>query len=201
MAINAVQERAASLMESSTRYRFEPAQSRFEVQAFATGLLAFLGHNPRFAVLRFSGALEFPDGEIGRMQVALSIPAGVLAVADGATADHRSEIESRMQAEVLNSAAFPEIEYHAGATKCQRLGEPGRYRIMLVGELSLRGVAHPHGLEVELAIYSDQLRLRGETSLFMSNYSIPPVTALAGTIRIGDEVKLAFDLAARTEPS
>jgi polyisoprenoid-binding protein YceI len=200
MATNPVMEPAAKLPEPATRYRFEPAQSRFTVQAFAGGLLSFLGHSPRFTVRGFAGSVEFPDDEIDRMRLELSIPSGGLAMDDAAEAEHRLEIESRMKAEVLEAAAFPEIEYQAGATKSQRLGNPGRYRVMLVGSLSLRGVGRPHGLEVELAVYSDQLRLRGETSLRMSDYSIAPISTLGGMIRIQDEVKLAFDLAARPEP-
>ncbi len=49
----------------TARYRLDPGQSRFTVQAFATGLLSFLGHSPTFAVRDFAGAVRF-DGGRGR---------------------------------------------------------------------------------------------------------------------------------------
>ena len=44
-----------------TRYRLDPGQSRFTVQAFATGMLSFLAHSPTFAVRAFRGDVEI-DG-------------------------------------------------------------------------------------------------------------------------------------------
>ena len=41
------------------RYRLDPAHSRFTVQAFAAGMLSFLGHNPTFAVRDFQGEVRF----------------------------------------------------------------------------------------------------------------------------------------------
>ena len=41
----------------TTRYRIDPGQSRFTVQAFSAGVLSFLGHSPTFAVRNFAGEL------------------------------------------------------------------------------------------------------------------------------------------------
>jgi hypothetical protein len=71
----------------------------------------------------------------------------------------------------------------------------------LDGTLALHGTARPHRVGVELAMFADGLRLRGETGLRMSDFAIRPVTALGGTIRLTDEVRLAFDLAAIPEAS
>jgi hypothetical protein len=34
----------------AVHYRLNPGESRFTVQAFASGLLSFLGHSPTFAI-------------------------------------------------------------------------------------------------------------------------------------------------------
>lgn len=65
----------------------------------------------------------------------------------------------------------------------------------------LRGVSRPHRLAAELTMFQDGLRLRGDTTVRMSAFGILPVTALAGAVRLEDEVKLSFDLAARPEGS
>ena len=53
----------------------------------------------------------------------------------------------------------------------------------------------------ELQVFDDGLRLRGECPLRLSDYRIRPVTALGGTIRLKDELKLSFDLVGLPEGS
>ena len=40
-------------------YVLDPGVSRFTARAFATGLLASLGHNPSFAIRQFAGEAKF----------------------------------------------------------------------------------------------------------------------------------------------
>jgi polyisoprenoid-binding protein YceI len=184
----------------TTRYRFDPEHSRFTVQAFAAGLLSFLGHSPTFAARDFGGRVEFPDDVITRLRLELTVGARSLTVAgEVKPTDHR-EIEDRMRGEVLEVARFPEITFEADAAATEKLA-PGRYRVTLDGTLTLHGVTRPHQMGAELAVFADGLRLRGETGLRMSDFAIRPVTALGGTIRLKDEVALAFDLAAIPEAS
>jgi polyisoprenoid-binding protein YceI len=184
----------------TTRYLFDPGHSRFTAQAFATGLLSFLGHSPTFAVRDYAGAVEFPDDLVANLRLELTVGAGALSVTDDVKPADRREIEDRMRAEVLETAAFPEITFRAAAAETERLA-PGRYRMALDGTLALHGVARPHRVGVELVMFADGLRLRGETAVRTSEYGIRPVTALGGTIRLQDEVRLAFDVVALPEAS
>jgi polyisoprenoid-binding protein YceI len=179
-----------------TRYQFEPKHSQFTVQAFATGLLSFMGHNPTIAIRDFDGVVTFEDEQIAKMPLELRVRAGSLEVTDAVKSSDRSEIEGRMRSDVLETASFPEIEYRATAAKTERIGN-GHYRVALDGKLVLRGLSHPHRSQVELTIFKDGIRLKGGTGLGMSDYGIQPVTALGGTIRLKDEVMLSFDLGAR----
>ena len=52
-------------------YRLDPTQSRFTVQAFATGLLSMLGHNPTFAARDFRGEMRFSGAELDGMLLEL----------------------------------------------------------------------------------------------------------------------------------
>jgi polyisoprenoid-binding protein YceI len=182
----------------TTRYRLDPARSRFTAHAVAAGVLSFLGHSPTFAVREFGGVVEFPDDLVANLRLELAVRAGGLAAADDVKPADRSEIEGRMRAEVLEAAAFPEIAFRAAAATTEKLG-PGRYRMVLDGTLALHGVGRPYRTEAELAMVPDGLRLRGEAGVRMSEFGIRPVTALGGTIRLKDEVHLAFDLAAAPE--
>lgn len=182
------------------RYRFDNRHGRFTVQTFATGMLSFLGHNPTFAVNQFAGTVDFPDGQIARMLLELTIQAGSLSVLGEVKPTDRVEIEGRMRSEVLETPTFPEIVFRAVATSSDRVAQ-GHYRVVLDGTLSLHGVARPYPMNGELLIFGDGIQIRGATRVRMSDHGIRPVTALGGAIRLKDEVTLSFDLLAPPEAS
>jgi polyisoprenoid-binding protein YceI len=180
------------------RYRFDQELSHFRVQAFATGLLAFLGHNPTFAVRRFRGFLDIVDGRLEGIRVKLAVKADSLVLVDALAPGERAEIEETMRRDVLETTVYPEIAFQAVDVKAGTIS-PGRYRLPLVGRLTLHGITRPHRLEAQLLVFEDGVRLHGNTSLRLSDYRIRPVTALGGAIKLKDELSLSFDLAALTE--
>jgi polyisoprenoid-binding protein YceI len=184
----------------TTRYRFDPGQSRFTVQAFAAGMLSFLAHSPTFAVRDFAGTVAFDGGTVKGMRLEMTVSAGGLDLLDDVRAADRTEIEDTMRRDVLATAAHPEIAFEAVPASVENLAR-GRYRLRMDGRLSLRGVTRPHPLGAELLVFDDGIRLQGETALRLSDYRIRPVTALGGTIKLKDELKLSFDIAALPEGS
>ncbi len=182
-----------------TRYRFDPGQSRFTVQAFAAGMLSFLGHSPTFAVHDFGGRLTVEGGAAGR-GLELLVRADTLTLLDQVSAADRREIEGTMRRDVLETARYPQIFYEAAKVAAD-LVSPGHYRLRIGGRLVLHGVTRPQPLAAVLLVFDDGIRLQGETPLRLSEYRIRPVTALAGTIRLQDEVKLSFDISGLPEES
>jgi polyisoprenoid-binding protein YceI len=179
----------------STVYRFDPGQSRFTVQAFATGLLSFMGHSPAFAVRDFSGTVAFDAGRVGGMRLDLNVRADSLALTGEFRSADREEIERTMRREVLETADYPQIRYEAMAVSSET-SSPGRYCVRLDGRLSLHGVTLEHPAEAELTVFDDGLRLSGTSVVRLSGHRIRPVTALGGTIRLKDELRVTYDLAA-----
>jgi len=184
------------------RYLFDPARSRFTVQAFATGMLSAFAHSPTFAVRAFRGELGFETGGPVPQHLAidLAIPAAALELQDRVSPSDRREIHDRMRTEVLDQSAHSEIRYRAADVPCEPL-DRGRYRLRVDGTLSLRGVTSPQPVDAELEIFEDGIRLSGGCSLPLSRYRIRPVTALGGTIRLKDELTLSFALVAWPEGS
>jgi polyisoprenoid-binding protein YceI len=178
-----------------SHYKLDPGGSRFEAQAFATGALSFLGHSPTFSVGTFQGDLVLEEGEFKAIN--LNVDAGSLRLEDRVKESDREEIERRMRDDVLETTAFPEIAFQANAIAVDEVA-PGRYRLRIVGRMSLHGVTRPHRIEADL-LMSEGFRLRGNTTLRMHDYGIKPVTALGGTIRLKDEVSLSFDFAGKKE--
>jgi polyisoprenoid-binding protein YceI len=177
----------------SARYVFDKAAGTFTAQAFKTGLLSPFGHSPTFAVRDHSGEARFGAGGLADLHLELTIVADSLSLLDRVSDADRREIENRMRVEVLETQSFPEIRYQADRLSDERIAA-GRYRLRIGGPLSLHGASRPHQIDVELTVYDDALQIRGETSVRLSDYQIRPVSALAGAIKLKDEVRLAFDL-------
>lgn len=176
------------------RYWIDASRSRFTVQAFAAGLLSALGHSPTFAVREFGGEVRL-GATAQSLELDLTVSPGSLDLQDTVKDADRREIEARMWNEVLETAAFREIQYRGRATWAETIGQ-GRYRLMIGGDLTLHGAVGPYQTDAELIVFADGLRLGGNGMLRMSEFGIRPVTALGGTIKLKDELRLMFDLAA-----
>jgi polyisoprenoid-binding protein YceI len=176
-------------------YQFDPGRSRFTVQAFAGGLLSFAAHSPNFVVRDFSGAMWFAPGTLEGAGIEMTIRADALELIDDVRPADRQEIEDRMRNEVLETARYPEIHFRSETVAAGHVSG-NRYRLCIDGQLSLHGTANRLGTDAELLGYEDGVRLSGQFGLRLSDYGVRPVTALGGTIRLKDEIRVAFDLAA-----
>ena len=77
-------------------------RSRFTVQAFATGILSAMGHNPTIGIRTFSGEVEFNAGRSrSRRFPPHDSSHHRLAVQDDISDKDRREIERVMNSEVL----------------------------------------------------------------------------------------------------
>lgn len=184
----------------SARYVFNKSsnQSIFTVQAFKTGLLSTFGHSPTFAVRDYSGEARFGEGGLASFAIELSIVADSLSLLDQVGDADRREIESRMRDDVLETKSFPEISYQAERLADDRISA-GRYRVRIGGPLSIHGVTRPHKVDVDLTVFDDAIQLRGDCAVRLSDFQIKPVGALAGAIKLKDELRIAFDLFAAKE--
>lgn len=180
-------------------YRIEPGRSRFTVQAFAAGILSAFAHSPTFAVRDFGGEVRL-GSTAQSLELDLTVVPGSLDLQDSVKDSDRRDIEARMWNDVLETASFREIVFQGRATWAETIGQ-GRYRLTIGGDLALHGAVRPYRTDAELVVFSDGLRLGGAGVLRMSEFGIGPVTALGGTIKLKDELRLAFDLAALPVPS
>jgi polyisoprenoid-binding protein YceI len=175
------------------RYLIISEQSRLTVQAFAKGFLSAFGHSPTLAVRALAGEVEFDADSLDASSVRLSILAESLTVIDSLSDSDRRDIERKTREEVLAVARFPEIFFQTASVKTQRTAE-GYYRVLLNGELSLRGLTSPQIVEANVMMVQNCLRTRGKTTLRQSDYRIEPVSALGGAIKLKDELEIAFDI-------
>lgn len=180
------------------RYLIDAGISRFTLRAFATGLLSALGHSPTIAISDFEGEIRLGADSLDGASLRLKIKADSLSVQDQISDKDRREMEGQMKELVLATSRFPEILYECASVTGNWPSE-GQALVVLNGTLSLRGITRPALISARLTIMGSLLRASGEFAISQSAFEIPPVSAVGGTLRVKDEVKFTFDIAARKQ--
>ncbi len=180
------------------RFRVDPQASKLTVRAFAGGALSAMGHNPTFAVRDFSGEVEFDADAPASSSLRLVVKASTLALTDNVSDKDRQEIERATRDEVLEVAKFPEITYDCPGSKVTAAGAT---QLTLAGELTLHGGTRTQTVRVRVFPMGATLRGQGEASVRLSEYGIRPVSVAGGMLKVKDEVKLTYDIVARSQPA
>ena len=183
---------------TTVHYIIETKGSTFNAKAFAAGLLSALGHNPTIALPDFEGEIFLNPEAVDQSSFRIVINSALLNVTDDISEKDREEINSRMHDEVLESSSFPEIVYQCSRLSASKTGE-GQYWVTLNGELTLHGVSRKQPVSARVSVNGDVLRAAGDFSLRQSDFEIRPVSAVGGTIKLKDELKLSFDISARKQ--
>jgi polyisoprenoid-binding protein YceI len=92
----------------------------------------------------------------------------------------------------MNAEKHPTITFRLTSY----MAEPknGAYAAKIGGMLTVNGVDHAVMLDATITGEPAALQAVGTTKFKMTDFGIKPVTALMGTIRTGDEVKITFDV-------
>jgi len=182
-------------------YKADTSQSKFTVQAFATGLLSGFGHNPTIAIRDFTAEIRFVPETFANAAFRLEVRADSLTVIDDVKEKDRLEIEETMHRQVLETATYPDIVFQSTSVTVTRV-VPGRYKARIIGDLTLHGVTRAGlWLQAQLMISEDQLRAQGDFILKQSDFKIKPVSVAAGALKLKDELKFNFDIVTRRESS
>ena len=139
-----------------------------------------------------------PSASLQGASIRISIPSDSLEVADDVSQKDRTEIESRMRQEDLETSSYPEIVFESSQISPTVLAE-NLYAVSVTGNLTLHGVTRAETITAQVTIAGDALRAFGECSIQQSNYGIRLVFVAAGALKVKDEVKLTFDLSARKQ--
>jgi polyisoprenoid-binding protein YceI len=180
---------------SVVRYRIDASRSRFTVQGAAEGMLSMFGHNPLLAICGFGGDVRCDPGTLESASLLILVQANSLAVVNKVSDKDRREMERGMREDVLEVARFPEIVFMSTGVSARPTAE-GQYQARIDGNLSLHGVTRSLQINAGVTVNGSSLRAQGEFSLRQSDYQIKPVSAVGGTLKVKDELKLAFDIVA-----
>jgi polyisoprenoid-binding protein YceI len=184
--------------EGLAHFIIDAKASRFTVQAFASGILSAMGHNPKIGIRTFSGEVDFNPETIEGGAFRLKVQSASLAVQDDISEKDRREMERLMKEDVLEVPRYPEIGYEATTIAISRV-DGSLYTATLNGNLSLHGVTRSQPIVARIATFGEMLRASGDFTLRQSDYQIKPVSVAGGALKLKDEVKFSFEMVARKQ--
>ena len=179
----------------AVQYKIDASESRFMVKASKDGLLSVLAHDHNIAIRDISGVAQFTPGPISPASLQLTIKSESLAVTDKVSASDRQKIEKTMREEVLEIAKHPEIVFKSTKIDIDKSAD-GQFQAKIWGELTLHGVTRSGLISATVTMSDNGLHAKGGFPLRQSDYSIKPVSAGGGTIKVKDELRFTFDIVA-----
>jgi polyisoprenoid-binding protein YceI len=180
------------------RYVIDGRARRFTVRAFATGLLAKMGHNPTIGIRDLSGELTFNPDQLEAGSFRIVIKSASLSVQDDISSKDLREMERLMNQEVLETEKFPEILYEASAISVTKMADM-LYSAALNGSLTMHGVTRSQPIVTRVALLGSMLRASGDFSLNQTDYNIKLVSVAGGALKLKDELSFSFEIVARKQ--
>lgn len=181
----------APTTESVVHYSMEPRASQFTVQAFASGLIPALAHSPKIAIRDWKVDVSFVPETLPDAKLRAVVKAASLDVLDDLRESDRRELHRVMNEEVLETRKFPEIVFESSTITAERLRE-GRFRVDVLGQLTLHGVKNAHSFLCQAAFGPDSFRSHGTFTLLQTDYGIRIASVAGGSLKLQDELKFSF---------
>jgi polyisoprenoid-binding protein YceI len=160
-----------------------PRDATLTVRTGKGGAAAVAGHNLLIEVTSWSATLTLDDAPAleltadSRSFKILEGSGGIQSLGE----DDKSNIEQTIGDEVLKGG---EIEFRSTSV-AQANG-----RLTVSGELNLLGERRPLTFDLQIG---DDGQIQGEATLKQTNWGIKPYSALFGTLKVADELKVAID--------
>src|SRR5262249_53981489 len=185
-------------------FTIDPAQSALVVQVFKDGVAARLAHDHVVQARAFSGTIAYDPRRPDASSIEVKVEVGSLQADNPATRrkfglegepspKDRADIEATMKSDgQLAAARFPAITFASTSIAKQ----PDR-RLLVTGQLTIRGVAQEVKFPVQIALDGGLLRGRAQLTFKQSSFGYQPYRAALGTIKNKDEVILHIHLGAQ----
>ncbi len=176
-------------------YNLTQNSGKLFVYTFKEGFLSAVAHDLLIEATNFRATLNVPAGGLNSASVEAEIQTNSLKVIcamkdgqrqyDTLKEKDKADIEEAIFKDVLHPTKYPTINFRS--TNIQ--GKDGIHTVK--GELTLHGIALPIEFNVQTSTGTD---LKGRVSLSQKDYGIKPYKALLGTLKVKNEVDVAFDL-------
>jgi polyisoprenoid-binding protein YceI len=177
-------------------YRLVPGEGQLLVFTESSGLLSYLGHSLTLEVKDYSGKIVLDPQAPEKSSLEVKVRADSLEVTDRLKPKDIREIRHNMNEKVLKTDRFPEIHFLSTAVRVAQ-GKEGKLDLRIDGNLTLCGVTRPTTISAEVQPGENRLQAKGEFIVKQKDFKIKPYSALAGGIRVKNEVTVFFNLSAK----
>lgn len=169
---------AATLAQQTTKYE-STAQSRIWVDGTSTI------HDWTCEVGNVSADIAAEDGFSNLSKAVITVKSSALECKNGTM--------NKKALSALNAKKHPTIRFAATSNQVTTSGDD--VKIATTGQLELAGVTKTVKTTVAGKIQSDgSIRFTGTLPIKMSDYGIDQPTAMLGTVKTGNDVKVRFDI-------
>ncbi len=172
-------------------YKIDPAKSDLSIYTSNTGLFASAGHKLEIKAKDISGNLKFDPKSFSTGTLEIKVASNSLKVNNPTSEKDKKEIEETLCAKVLECDQFPSITF-----KSTQLQAKDDQTHLITGDLSLHGVTQSLPFEVQIKHENNQLEATGEFTLKQTDFNIKPPSAMGGTIKVKNELKITFHFVA-----
>jgi polyisoprenoid-binding protein YceI len=141
--------------------------------------------------VEWAGALKVTGGVLSEVKdVLVKIPVTSIKSTKGKIMDNKTY-------EAFNYEKYPTIQYKLTSTKITGAGSD--YTITATGNLSMAGATKPIEMVVKAKVQPNgDVLLTGSKKFNMKDFSMEPPTAMMGSIKVGEEVTIGFQLTLHT---
>jgi polyisoprenoid-binding protein YceI len=149
-------------------------------------------------VKNFSGRIKVSEKDETQIAVEVEAEAKSLNNIDERMSEfERKEFHNVLNTQVLESDKFPTIKFVSVSVRdASKSGEARNFT--LDGDLTMRGATKRVSFPVTVTISKDQLRATGDAELKQTDFGITPYSGKLGMIRIGDVIKIKFEIVAKS---
>jgi len=176
-------------------YNLNANSGKLFVYTFKEGFLSTVAHDLLIDVTNFTIKLNVSDASAQSASVEAEILANSLKIVcamkdgqqnyDALKEKDKADIEEATFKDVLHPSKYPIINFRS--TNIQE--KDGTYHVK--GELTLHGVTRPIEFDAKTTTGKD---LKGRVTIAQKDFGIKPYKALLGTLKVKNEVDIAFDL-------
>jgi polyisoprenoid-binding protein YceI len=179
-------------------FRVDAAASQVTVRVGRAGAFGFAGHDHEVAVPKVDGTIVFDSADATHSTITLKFDVTAMKVTGrGEPAADVPEVQRVMLSDrVLDAQRYPTIAFTSRRIVIVTQAVD-RLALRVDGDLTLHGVTRPITMPVEVRLTGDQLAATANATVRQTDFGIRPVTAGAGTVRVKDELEVAFRIVAR----
>jgi polyisoprenoid-binding protein YceI len=170
-------------------WSIDASDGELVIRTGVAGRAARMGHRLTIAMRRWQGAVGWAGAEPVSAELVVEVDSFEVLRGDGGVkglSGPEKVLVKSNALKCLDAGRYPEIRFAADAIDKTDDG----YR--LTGKLQIREKSREHVIDLRTEDLGEAWRISAESSVRQTDYGVKPYSLLMGSVRVADEVALAF---------